>query len=242
MKKLVLVGGPTYERSCKVLDKLGFLGIRDGLNLELNIESIDGNPAKYSIRAWTKEHDNWTTGATFKEDELKGLHKVLLAKFGVKGEIPDAKDYEGSNAYEKAPIEVVKHVGILFIDGAGWQRELNVEINNGVSNYCIRTWGPDHSRMSQGFEISKEELTELRNILVNKYGNKPRPMDCEFDLFNNDHEKKYCVHIGVRLTKDIQVEACSEEDAKAKAKKLMEDLPYNSYDFAEDDIDVWEVR
>ena len=53
--------------------------------------------------------------------------------------------------------------------------------------------------------------------------------------------KYYEVHIGNRLTKDVVVSANSEEEAIEKAFEEVNDIPYEDWEFADDDADAWEV-
>lgn len=53
---------------------------------------------------------------------------------------------------------------------------------------------------------------------------------------------KYNVHFGIRLTYDVEVEAESEEEAKAKARSKWATTEFAEMDYADDDVDVWEVK
>ena len=49
---------------------------------------------------------------------------------------------------------------------SGWAKELNlVSWNDGEPKYDLRSWNEDHSRMSKGITLSKDELMQLKNIL-----------------------------------------------------------------------------
>ena len=52
---------------------------KGGWNLELNIVSWSGRPAKYDIRSWSADHQKMGKGSTFTEEEIKAL-KTLLEK------------------------------------------------------------------------------------------------------------------------------------------------------------------
>ena len=53
---------------------------------------------------------------------------------------------------------------------------------------------------------------------------------------------KWNVHYGCRLTYDIEVEADTKEKAIAKAERELNNITYNDFDFADDDMDVWEIK
>ena len=52
---------------------------------------------------------------------------------------------------------------------------------------------------------------------------------------------RYRVHYSCRLTYDVDVEAESENEAIEEARPEWEDADFNDMDFADDDIDVWEL-
>ena len=75
----------TGEISFKLMDKVGLLAVTpSGWNKELNIVSWNGGAAKYDIRDWSPEHDRMSKGLTLREEELQGLHRILLEKYGTK--------------------------------------------------------------------------------------------------------------------------------------------------------------
>ena len=52
---------------------------KGGWNLELNLVSWGGRPAKFDIRSWSSDHQKMGKGVTLNKDEIKSL-KALLAK------------------------------------------------------------------------------------------------------------------------------------------------------------------
>lgn len=73
------------EISFKLLEKVGLIAVTpSGWNKELNIVSWNGAQAKYDIRDWSPEHDRMSKGMTLREEELQGLHRLLLEKYGTK--------------------------------------------------------------------------------------------------------------------------------------------------------------
>lgn len=86
------------EISFKLLDKIGLIAVTpSGWNKELNLVSWNGGAAKYDIRDWSPEHDRMSKGMTFREEEIHGLHKLLIEKFGNK---PIEDDESGNDAGE----------------------------------------------------------------------------------------------------------------------------------------------
>lgn len=53
---------------------------------------------------------------------------------------------------------------------------------------------------------------------------------------------RYNVHFGIRLTYDVEVEADSPDEAEAKARPEYEAADLHDFDFADDDVDIWEVK
>ena len=88
----------TGEISFQLLDKVGLIAVTpSGWNKELNVVSWNGAAAKYDIRDWSPEHDRMSKGMTLREEELQGLHKLLIEKYGNK---PVVEDKSGEEAGE----------------------------------------------------------------------------------------------------------------------------------------------
>ena len=68
--------------------------------------------------------------------------------------------------------EVTKEVGIIGNPThSGWTTQLNLVSWNGKEpKLDIRSWNPDHSRMGKGISLSKEDATELANLLNSYLG------------------------------------------------------------------------
>ncbi len=55
--------------------------------------------------------------------------------------------------------EIVEHIGVLHTNANGWSKELNIVKWNGrAPKYDIREWAPDHTRMTRGITLIKEDL------------------------------------------------------------------------------------
>ncbi len=50
---------------------------KGGWNLELNLVSWGGRPAKYDLRSWSPNHEKMGKGSTFTKDELIALKNLL---------------------------------------------------------------------------------------------------------------------------------------------------------------------
>ncbi|SPF51600.1 conserved hypothetical protein [Candidatus Desulfosporosinus infrequens] len=62
--------------------------------------------------------------------------------------------------------EIKEIIGVLSQSAKGWTKELSlVSWNDKDPKYDIREWSPDHSKMSKGVTISKEESKKLRDLL-----------------------------------------------------------------------------
>lgn len=50
---------------------------KGGWNLELNLVSWGGRPAKYDIRSWSPDHEKMGKGITLTQEELESLKNLL---------------------------------------------------------------------------------------------------------------------------------------------------------------------
>lgn len=58
--------------------KIGILSEgKGGWNLELNLVSWSGRPAKYDIRAWSPDHSKMGKGVTLTKEELSVLKDLI---------------------------------------------------------------------------------------------------------------------------------------------------------------------
>lgn len=66
--------------SFEITQKLGTISEgKGGWNLELNMISWGGRPAKYDIRSWSPDHQKMSKGITLTKDELVALKNLLAA-------------------------------------------------------------------------------------------------------------------------------------------------------------------
>ena len=62
--------------------------------------------------------------------------------------------------------DVVKAIGVIAQNKAGWQREVNIiKWNEGKAKLDIRDWGPNHEKVGKGISLSKEEVAILKTLL-----------------------------------------------------------------------------
>lgn len=62
--------------------------------------------------------------------------------------------------------EIVRKFGVLYDNGRGWTKELNlVSWNDREPKLDIRDWGEDHRRMGKGVTLTREEATRLYEYL-----------------------------------------------------------------------------
>jgi len=62
--------------------------------------------------------------------------------------------------------QVEEHIGVIGVSPTGWKKELNmVSWNGNPAKYDIREWDEDHSHMSRGITMNKEEVKALTEIL-----------------------------------------------------------------------------
>ena len=50
---------------------------KSGWNLELNLVSWGGRPAKYDLRSWSPDHQKMGKGSTFSAEDLNALKNLL---------------------------------------------------------------------------------------------------------------------------------------------------------------------
>ena len=69
---------------------------------------------------------------------------------------------------EPFKFEIIKNIVTLSTERSGWTKELNlVSFNDAPPKYDLRTWDPDHQKMSKGVTLSKDEVAALREALEN---------------------------------------------------------------------------
>ena len=55
--------------------------------------------------------------------------------------------------------EIVKNIAVLSTERSGWTKEVNlISFNDAPPKYDIRSWDPNHEKMSKGVTLSKEEM------------------------------------------------------------------------------------
>lgn len=57
-------------------------------------------------------------------------------------------------------------LGDLSVVANGWKKELTyTSWNNRDEKFDLRSWNPDHSAMTKGITLTKEEILKLKDIL-----------------------------------------------------------------------------
>lgn len=63
--------------------------------------------------------------------------------------------------------EIKQTIACLSEEKSGWTKELNlISWNGNEPKYDIRPWSEEHQKMGKGITLTKEELTVLKDILV----------------------------------------------------------------------------
>lgn len=63
--------------------------------------------------------------------------------------------------------EIKENIGVLSESAKGWTKELNlVSWNDKEAKYDLREWDPEHKKMGKGVTLSKEEIEELKKIII----------------------------------------------------------------------------
>ncbi len=67
--------------------------------------------------------------------------------------------------------EIIRHLGVYGHSAKGWTREANiVEWNSSNAKFDLREWDPEHTRMSRGITLQKQEMFNLMQILNHCFG------------------------------------------------------------------------
>jgi hypothetical protein len=67
---------------------------------------------------------------------------------------------------ENIKYELVKSIGVIGVNESGWTKEINyMSWNEREPKYDIRDWSPDRKKIGKGVTFTKEEMTELKQIL-----------------------------------------------------------------------------
>ena len=62
---------------------------------------------------------------------------------------------------------VEEHIGVIGVSPTGWRKELNmVSWNGNAAKFDIREWDEDHSHMSRGVTMNKDEMKSLSELVT----------------------------------------------------------------------------
>lgn len=63
--------------------------------------------------------------------------------------------------------EVIQTYGVLSTSPKGWTTELNlISWNRKDPKLDLRTWSPDHQKMTKGITLTEEEAAGLKQIIA----------------------------------------------------------------------------
>lgn len=98
------------------------------------------------------------------ENYKKALEKAEKAK--AKAEKLEAKEAEEAKAKEKAnglDFEIIQHICDMGTPSEqGWVKQLNVvKWGDNEPKYDIRSWNPEHTKMTKGITLTKHEICEM---------------------------------------------------------------------------------
>lgn len=64
------------------------------------------------------------------------------------------------------PPVIQKQLAVISSTRGGWTLELNlVSWNDRPAKFDIRSWSPDHQKMSKGITLTAQELQTLKDVL-----------------------------------------------------------------------------
>lgn len=75
-------------------------------------------------------------------------------------------DNEVKNMASKITFTIQEELGDLSSNSKGWKKQLTyMNWNNGKDKFDLRSWNEDHTAMTKGLTLTKEEMMKLRDIL-----------------------------------------------------------------------------
>jgi len=76
--------------------------------------------------------------------------------------------YEVIEMAAKITYTIQEELGDLSVASNGWKKQLTyTSWNNRDEKFDLRSWNPDHTAMTKGLTLTKDELLKLREILNN---------------------------------------------------------------------------
>lgn len=77
---------------------------------------------------------------------------------------------KNTNTNQEFTFEIVEHIGVLSISSSGWTRELNrVSFSGGAPRFDIRSFDPEHKKMSKGLRLHEKEMEALAKMLKDRF-------------------------------------------------------------------------
>lgn len=69
---------------------------------------------------------------------------------------------DNGNRSGNVTYEIVEAIGVIDERDSGWRRELNIVSWNGQKpKFDIRDWNEEHTKLSRGITLKREELEQL---------------------------------------------------------------------------------
>lgn len=66
----------------------------------------------------------------------------------------------------KITYTIQEELGDLSVAANGWKKQLTyTSWNNQDEKFDLRSWNPDHTAMTKGLTLTKEEILKLKDIL-----------------------------------------------------------------------------
>lgn len=148
------------DEKYRIVESIGVISTKGAWNRELNIVEWEGRKPVLDIREWSKEHTRLTRGLTFTEAELEKAIR-LFEEWNEDRQMLDFPFYNEEKVFSYA---IHAFLGALAND-RGWSKELNiVEWTGKEPKVDIRSWAPNHLRMSRGITLTFEEMDTLCSL------------------------------------------------------------------------------
>lgn len=65
---------------------------------------------------------------------------------------------------------ITEHIGDISLSRSGWKLEMNLVSWNGKdARYDLRSWNPDHTKMSRGLTFCPEEMQIIAKLLKDRF-------------------------------------------------------------------------
>lgn len=63
-------------------------------------------------------------------------------------------------------VDITRRIGVIATEKNEWTKELNLVSWNGAEpKFDIRSWSPDHERMTRGITLTHDEAAKIAELL-----------------------------------------------------------------------------